>query len=67
LAAVDLLKKLPSGQQHPVKERNVYLKDYQIECEECDETSYVAAYKKPKYCPICGRRAEAEEVDDVDL
>jgi len=67
LAAVDLLKKLPSGQQHPVKERNVYLKDYQIECEECDETSYVAAYKKPKYCPICSKEAEAEEVTNVDL
>tara|TARA_Y100001972_G_C7417760_1_gene216048 strand:+ start:264 stop:398 length:135 start_codon:yes stop_codon:yes gene_type:complete len=42
------------------------LKDYQIDCEECDETSYVAAYQKPVYCPICGRRAEAEEVQSMD-
>jgi len=64
---VDLLKKLPSGQLHLIKERNVYLKDYQIECEECDETSYVASYKKPKYCPICSKKAEPEEVENVDL
>jgi len=38
------------------------LKDYQIDCEECDETTYVASYVKPKYCPVCGRRAEPEEV-----
>jgi len=42
------------------------LKDYQIECEECDETSYVAAYKEPTYCPNCGRRAEPEEVEKIE-
>ena len=67
MAAVDLHKRLLNGQLPPIKERKVYLKDYQIECEECDETSYVAAYKEPKYCPMCGRRAEAKEVDDVDI
>jgi|TARA_B100000073_G_scaffold311675_1_gene284910 uncharacterized OB-fold protein len=40
------------------------LKDYKIECEECDEVTYVAFYKQPKYCPNCGRRAEAEEVEE---
>jgi len=39
------------------------LKDYQIECEECYETSYVATEEQPLYCPMCGRRAESEEVD----
>tara|TARA_R100001126_G_C4759251_1_gene116902 strand:- start:138 stop:317 length:180 start_codon:yes stop_codon:yes gene_type:complete len=53
---------LQNGQKLLSKERKKSLKDYQIDCEECDETSYVAAYKKPTYCPICGRRAEAEEV-----
>jgi|TARA_B110000259_G_C13650016_1_gene255869 Zn finger protein HypA/HybF involved in hydrogenase expression len=38
------------------------LKDYQIECEECYETSFVAVEEKPLYCPMCGRRAEPEEV-----
>tara|TARA_Y100001935_G_scaffold12613_1_gene9760 strand:+ start:1247 stop:1375 length:129 start_codon:yes stop_codon:yes gene_type:complete len=41
------------------------LKDYQIDCEECDETSYVASYKKPVYCPICGAETEAEEVQSM--
>ena len=59
-------KKLQNGQQHLKKERKKFLKDYQIDCEECYETSFVASYKKPVYCPICGRRAEAEEVQSMD-
>ena len=43
------------------------MKDYQIECEECDEVTYVASYKEPKYCPICNNKIEAEEVEDVDI
>ena len=66
LVAADQHKKLQNGQQHPKKERKKFLKDYQIDCEECYETSYVAAYKEPVYCPICGRRAEAEEVQSMD-
>ncbi len=34
--------------------------DYIVECEECGETTYVAAYAKPKFCSVCGRRAEVE-------
>ena len=64
---VDPHKRLLNGQLPPVKERKVYLKDYQIECEECDEVSYVASYKEPKRCPICGSKVEAEEVQDVDI
>tara|TARA_Y100000996_G_C21968826_1_gene415491 strand:- start:275 stop:397 length:123 start_codon:yes stop_codon:yes gene_type:complete len=40
------------------------LKDYEIECEECDNVSYVAADETPIFCPICGRRVEAEEVEE---
>ena len=57
-----LMKQL-SGSKHPIKERERSLKDYKIECEECDNESYVASLEKPKYCPLCGRRAEAEEVE----
>lgn len=49
-----------------MRERERFLKDYQIECEECDETSYVASEKEPRYCPMCGRRAEAYEVEKYE-
>ena len=52
-----------SGLKHLIKERERSLKDYKIECEECDNESYVASLEKPKYCALCGRRAEAEEVE----
>lgn len=60
------LKKLQSGSKHLTKERERSLKDYEIECEECDETTYVASYEKPIFCPICGRRVEAEEVKNAE-
>ena len=42
--------------------------DYIVECEECEETSYVAAYEKPEFCPMCGRRAEVEKREmDVEI
>ncbi len=63
----ELLRKLLSGPVQREKEGSKYLKDYQIECEECDEVSYVASYKEPKYCPICNNKIEAEEVEDVDI
>ena len=66
LVAAGQHKKSQNGQQHPKKERKKFLKDYQIDCEECYETSFVASYKKPVYCPICGRRAEAEEVQSME-
>ena len=64
LDVVERKKKQQNGLLHPKKEREKYLKDYKIECEECDEITYVAFYKEPKYCPNCGRRAEAEEVEE---
>jgi len=60
------LKRLLNGRLQREKEGSKFLKDYQIECEECDETSYVAAYQEPVFCPICGRRAEAEEVQSME-
>ena len=66
LVAAGQHKKLQNCQQHLKKERKKFLKDYQIDCEECYETSFVASYKKPLYCPICVRRAEAEEVQSMD-
>ena len=59
----ELLMKQLSGSKHLIKERERSLKDYEIECEECDNISYVASEEKPKYCSLCGRRAEPEEVD----
>lgn len=38
--------------------------DYRVECEECENTSIVQAYEKTEFCPICGRRAEAEKLRD---
>ena len=61
------LKRLLNGETLREKEGSKFLKDYQIECEECDEVSYVASYKEPKYCPICNSKIEAEEVEDVDI
>ena len=49
-----------------MRERKKSLEDYQIECEECDETSYVASEQKPQFCPMCGRRASAEEVFNTE-
>ena len=59
----ELLMKQLSGSKHPIKERERSLKDYEIECEECDNVSYVASEEKPIFCSICGRRAEAKEVE----
>ena len=59
----ELLMKQLSSSKHLTKERERSLKDYEIECEECDNVSYVASEEKPIFCSICGRRAEAEEVE----
>lgn len=43
---------------------------YKIECEECESESHVFAYEQPEFCPMCGRRVEAEylehDLDDVE-
>jgi len=35
--------------------------EYVMECNECGNTTAVFSYEPPEFCPICGRRAEAEE------
>jgi rRNA maturation endonuclease Nob1 len=42
------------------------MSEWKIECEECDNESVIIAYEKPEFCPICGRRANAEDVDYED-
>jgi len=37
---------------------------YRIECEECENTTFVQTYEKPEFCPVCGRRAEVEKHRD---
>lgn len=37
------------------------MKEYRIECEECDSESIVLSYDEPEFCPICGRRTDVEE------
>ena len=34
--------------------------EYNIECNECGEYTTIIADSIPEYCPMCGRRAEAE-------
>tara|TARA_Y100000033_G_C2710909_1_gene93328 strand:+ start:60 stop:206 length:147 start_codon:yes stop_codon:yes gene_type:complete len=35
--------------------------EYVIECIECGNTTAIFTYEHPEFCPICGRRGEAEE------
>lgn len=39
--------------------------EFEIECDECGVGSVVHAYDRPDFCPLCGRRAEAEKTDSV--
>ena len=42
--------------------------EYFIECHECGEHTAITADSIPEYCPMCGRRAEAEsKMYDDDL
>jgi Zn finger protein HypA/HybF involved in hydrogenase expression len=36
--------------------------EFKIECHECGELTYVQAESLPEYCPMCGRRTEAESI-----
>jgi len=39
--------------------------EYSIECDECGNNSAIFAYDLPEFCPLCGRRAEAEERREI--
>ena len=42
--------------------------EYNIKCAECNEETLISADSLPEYCPMCGRRAEAETLmDDEDI
>lgn len=40
------------------------MKEYRVDCEECESSTEVFAYSKPEFCPICGRRADVENRRD---
>jgi rRNA maturation endonuclease Nob1 len=42
--------------------------EFKIECEECEETTYITADDSPEFCPMCGRRciAEAQAAGEED-
>ena len=42
------------------------MKEYRIDCEECESSTEVFAYEnsKPEFCPMCGRRADVENRRD---
>jgi len=40
--------------------------EWRLDCEECDNTSYVTTGDQPEFCPCCGRRCEAEPTRDLD-
>jgi predicted nucleic acid-binding Zn ribbon protein len=45
------------------------MKAYKIECEECDNvTSVLSEYTEdePAFCPMCGRRQDATEIEDAE-
>ena len=44
-------------------------KEYRVECEECSSTTIVLVDdgKNPEFCPMCGRRAEVEDISETDI
>jgi|TARA_B100000287_G_scaffold45289_1_gene40559 rubrerythrin len=44
-------------------------KEYRVECEECDALTIVLVEgdREPEFCPMCGRRAEAEDISETDI
>lgn len=41
------------------------MKQFRIECEECESVAEVFTYDNPEFCPCCGRRADIEKRSDV--
>ena len=38
--------------------------EYNVDCEECENSTIVLTYEEPEFCPCCGRRAEVHKVED---
>jgi len=43
--------------------------EFRIECEECYTTTIVLCDggENPEFCPVCGRRAEVEDISNANL
>lgn len=43
--------------------------EYRVECEECYSVTVVLCEdgEKPEFCPVCGRRAEAENITEENV
>ena len=40
--------------------------EWTIDCEECDNTSYVQSYCEVRFCPLCGSKVEPDRYDDEE-
>jgi len=40
--------------------------EWTIDCEECDNTSYVQSYCEVRFCPLCGSTVEPDRYDDEE-
>lgn len=36
--------------------------EYNVDCEECENSTIVLTHEEPNFCSLCGRRAEVSEV-----
>ena len=43
--------------------RGRLMEEYRIECQECEETTYVSSEDEPTFCPMCGRRPGIVELE----
>jgi ribosomal protein S27E len=43
--------------------------EFRIECEECDNITIVLVESGdfPEFCPICGRRANSEDISELNI
>ena len=42
---------------------------FKIECEECDAVTevHLEDQDRVEFCPVCGRRVEAEDISEHDI
>jgi ribosomal protein S27E len=43
--------------------------EFRIECEECDNITIVLVESgdNPEFCPMCGRRADIEDISEPNI
>ena len=43
--------------------------EFRIECEECDNITIILVESSdtPEFCPICGRRADVEDISEPNI